>query len=33
VRAGPFDRKEDAEALKEKLDGSGIETSLVRVQK
>jgi hypothetical protein len=29
VRAGPFDRKEDAEALKEKLDGSGIETSLV----
>ena len=30
---GPFDKKEDADAAKEKLDGSGVETALVRVQR
>ena len=33
VRVGPFDRKDDADSAKDKLDGSGIESSLVRVQK
>ncbi len=33
VRLGPFDRKEDADKAKERLDGSGIETALVRVQR
>ncbi|MDP3170716.1 MAG: SPOR domain-containing protein [Polaromonas sp.] len=33
VRLGPFDRKEDADRAKERLDGSGIETALVRVQR
>jgi cell division protein FtsN len=33
VRLGPFDRKEDADRAKERLDGSGVETALVRVQR
>lgn len=33
VRLGPFDKKEDAEKAKERLDGSGVETALVRVQR
>ncbi len=31
--SGPFDRKEDADAAKDKLTGAGIEAALVRVQK
>jgi cell division protein FtsN len=33
VRLGPFDTKEAANQVKEKLDGSNIESALVRVQK
>ena len=33
VRLGPFDRKDDAEKAKDRLDGSGVETALVRVQR
>jgi len=33
VRVGPFDKKEDADTAKDKLDASGMESSLVRVQK
>ena len=33
VRLGPFDKKEDAEKAKERLDSSGVETALVRVQR
>ena len=33
VRLGPFDKKDEAEKAKERLDGSGIETALVRVQR
>ncbi|MDO9358341.1 MAG: SPOR domain-containing protein [Polaromonas sp.] len=33
VRLGPFDKKEEADKAKERLDGSGIETALVRVQR
>jgi cell division protein FtsN len=33
VRAGPFDKKEEAEKAKEKIDAGGIETALVRVQR
>jgi len=33
VRIGPFDRKEDADRSKEKLEGTGMETALVRVQR
>ncbi len=33
VRLGPFDKKEDADRAKERLDGSGVETALVRVQR
>ncbi len=33
VRVGPFDKKEDADAVKEKLGGSGVEAALVRVQR
>jgi cell division protein FtsN len=32
-RAGPFDKKDDAEKIKEKIDAGGIETALVRVQR
>ena len=33
VRLGPFDRKDDADKNKERLDSNGIETALVRVQR
>jgi cell division protein FtsN len=33
VRLGPFDRKEEADKTKEKLDGNSVETALVRVQR
>lgn len=33
VRLGPFDKKDDADRNKEKLEGNGIETALVRVQR
>ncbi|WP_395054641.1 SPOR domain-containing protein [Polaromonas sp.] len=33
VRLGPFDKKEDADKAKERLDGNGVETALVRVQR
>ncbi len=33
VRLGPFDRKEEASVTKEKLEGAGIESALVQVQK
>ena len=33
VRVGPFATRDDAEQLKEKLEGSGVESALVRVQR
>ena len=33
VRLGPFDKKDEADKTKEKLEGSAIETALVRVQR
>ncbi len=33
VRVGPFVKRGDADRLKEKLDGAGIESALVRVQR
>ena len=33
VRVGPFDKKEEADKTKEKLDAVGLETALVRVQR
>lgn len=33
VRIGPFDLKDDADRIKERLDSNGIETALVRVQR
>ncbi len=33
VRIGPFDIKDEADRIKERLDSSGIETALVRVQR
>ena len=33
VRAGPFDKKDDADKMKERLDATGLETALVRVQR
>ena len=33
VRIGPFVKRVDADQLKEKLDGAGVETALVRVQR
>jgi cell division protein FtsN len=33
VRLGPFDKKDDADKAKVKLDSSGVEAALVRVQK
>jgi cell division protein FtsN len=33
VRVGPFSKRDDAERLKEKLDGAGVESALVRVQR
>ena len=31
VRVGPFDKKDEADKLKEKLDAAGAESALVRV--
>jgi cell division protein FtsN len=33
VRVGPFDRKEEADRIKERLEAGGLETALVRVQR
>ncbi len=33
VRVGPFDKKEDADKAKERMDASGMDTALVRVQR
>lgn len=33
VRVGPFDKRDEAERTKDKLDGAGYETALVRVQR
>jgi cell division protein FtsN len=33
VRVGPFEKREDADKAKEKLDGAGMDTALVRVQR
>jgi cell division protein FtsN len=33
VRLGPFDKKDEADKAKEKLDGGGVEAVLVRIQK
>ncbi|MDD2711896.1 MAG: SPOR domain-containing protein [Simplicispira sp.] len=33
VRVGPFGKRNDAEQIKEKLDGAGVESNLVRVQR
>jgi cell division protein FtsN len=33
VRAGPFDKKEEADRLKQRLDGGDVESALVRVQR
>ena len=33
VRIGPFDKKDDADRIKERLDNNSIETALVRVQR
>jgi len=33
VRMGPYSRKEDAERAKDRLDTTGAETALVRVQR
>jgi cell division protein FtsN len=33
VRVGPFERKDEADTTKERLEGSGVEAALVRVQK
>ena len=33
VRVGPFDKVEDAEHAKDKLDKAGVDTALVKVQR
>ena len=33
VRVGPFDKKDDADRIKDRLDNNSIETALVRVQR
>ena len=33
VRIGPYDRKEDADQVQEKLAGNGVEAALVRVER
>ncbi len=33
VRVGPFSKRDDAERIKEKLDGAGMDSALVRVQR
>jgi cell division protein FtsN len=33
VRVGPYERKEEAEAARERLAASGVDSALVRVQR
>ena len=33
VRAGPYNKKDDADRMKDRLDGGGLDTALVRVQR
>jgi cell division protein FtsN len=33
VRTGPYDKRDEADKAKAKLDGMGLETALVRVQR
>ena len=33
VRLGPFDKKDEADKIKERLDGNAVDTALVRVQR
>ena len=33
VRVGPFGKRDDAEQIKDKFDGAGVESALVRVQR
>ncbi|RYF73205.1 MAG: sporulation protein, partial [Comamonadaceae bacterium] len=33
VRAGPYNKKDDADRLKDRLDSGGLDTALVRVQR
>jgi cell division protein FtsN len=33
VRLGPYERKEDADAIQERLASSGVEAALVRVER
>jgi cell division protein FtsN len=33
VRLGPFEKKDDADAAKARLDGAGVDAALVRVQR
>jgi cell division protein FtsN len=33
VRVGPFEKKDEADRQKDKLDSGGFETALVRVQR
>jgi cell division protein FtsN len=33
VRVGPFNKKDDADKVKEKMDGEGFDTAMVRVQR
>ena len=33
VRVGPFDRRDEADTAKDKLENNGVESSLVRVQR
>ncbi|WP_460885343.1 SPOR domain-containing protein, partial [Ramlibacter solisilvae] len=33
VRVGPFEKKDDADRQKQKLEAGGVETALVRVQR
>ncbi len=33
VRVGPFGKRDDAEQLKGKLEGAGVDSALVRVQR
>jgi cell division protein FtsN len=33
VRLGPYDKKEEASQIKERLESAGVESALVQVQK
>ena len=33
VRLGPFEKRAEADQIRTKLDGSGVESNLVRVQR